>query len=70
MLDDSINGHRGKKMEGDSSHFDHVSGRYVMGVQVLTLGLATEEGFLLLDLKNLYWSKQSPRVGSLVQGRS
>ena len=30
-------------MEGVSSHFDHVTGRHVMGQQVLTLGLATEE---------------------------
>ena len=39
----------GKKMEGISSHFDHVTGRHVMGQQVLTLGLATEEAFLPLD---------------------
>lgn len=36
-------------MEGVSSHFDHVTGRHVMGQQVLTLGLATEEAFLPLD---------------------
>ena len=36
-------------MEGVSSHFDHVTGRHVMGQQVLTLGLSTEEAFLPLD---------------------
>ena len=49
VLDDSIKTRRGKKMEGVSSHFDHVTGRPVMGQQVLTLGLATEEAFLPLD---------------------
>ena len=49
VLDDSIKIRRGKKMEGVSSHFDHVTGRHVMGQQVLTLGLATEEAFLPLD---------------------
>ena len=49
VLDDSIKTRRGKKMEGVSSHFDHVTGRHVMGQQVLTLGLATEEAFLPLD---------------------
>ena len=49
VLDDSIKTRRGKKMEGVSSHFDHVSGKHVMGQQVLTLGLATEESFLPLD---------------------
>ena len=36
-------------MEGVSSHYDHVSNRHVMGQQVLTLGLATEDAFLPLD---------------------
>ena len=49
VLDDSIKTRKGKKMEGVSSHFDHVTGRHVMGQQVLTLGLATEEAFLPLD---------------------
>ncbi len=49
VLDDSIKTRRGKKMEGVSSHFDHVTGRHVMGQQVLTLGLATGEAFLPLD---------------------
>ncbi len=49
VVDDSIKTRCGKKMEGVSSHFDHVTGRHVMGQQVLTLGLATEEAFLPLD---------------------
>jgi len=36
-------------MEGVSSHFDHVSHTSVMGQQVLTLGLSTEQAFLPLD---------------------
>ncbi|MCU7895798.1 MAG: transposase [Candidatus Thiodiazotropha sp. (ex Lucinoma aequizonata)] len=49
VLDDSIKTRCGKKMEGVSSYFDHITGRHVMGQQVLTLGLATEEAFLPLD---------------------
>jgi SRSO17 transposase len=49
VLDDSIRVRRGKKMDGVSSHFDHTTGRHVMGEQVLTLGLATESAFLPLD---------------------
>ena len=49
VLDDSIVTRKGKKLEGVSSHFDHVTGRHVMGQQVLTLGLATEDAFLPLD---------------------
>ncbi len=49
VLDDSIKVRRGKKIEAVSSHFDHVSNSHVMGQQVLTLGLATDEAFLPLD---------------------
>jgi hypothetical protein len=49
VLDDSIKVRRGKKIEAVSSHFDHVSNTHVMGQQVLTLGLATDEAFLPLD---------------------
>lgn len=49
VLDDSIKARRGKKMEGVASHFDHVTGCHVMGQQVLTLGLATENCFLPID---------------------
>ena len=36
-------------MPGVSSHFDHTSGRHVMGQQVLTLGFSCEAGFVRLD---------------------
>jgi hypothetical protein len=49
VLDDSIKVRHGKKMPGVSSHFDHTSGRHVMGQQVLTLGLSWAEGFAPLD---------------------
>lgn len=49
VLDDSIKPRRGKKIESVASHFDHVSNTHVMGQQVLTLGLATDEAFLPLD---------------------
>lgn len=60
VLDDSIKTRRGKKMEGVSSHFDHVTNRHVMGQQVLTLGLATEEAFLPLD-SQIYVSKSKAK---------
>ena len=51
VLDDSVKCRRGKKMEGVSSHYDHLTNRHVMGQQVLTLGLATDETFLPLDMQ-------------------
>ncbi len=61
----------GKKMEGVSSHFDHVTGRHVMGQQVLTLGLATEDAFLPLDSR-IYISqvKARERINPYEDGRS
>lgn len=49
VIDDSVKPRRGKKMEGVSKHFDHLTGRSCMGQQVLTLGLATGEAFLPID---------------------
>jgi len=49
VLDDSIKTRKGKRMEGVSSHLDHVSNTSVMGQQVLTLGLSTDQAFLPLD---------------------
>jgi len=49
VLDDSIKTRSGKKMPGISSHFDHTTGRHVMGQQVVTLGLSCAEGFVPLD---------------------
>lgn len=71
VLDDSIKTRSGKKMEGVSSHFDHVTGRHVMGEQVLTLGLATEEAFLPLD-SQIYISQVKARklIDEYKDGRS
>jgi len=71
VLDDSIKTRTGKKMEGVSSHFDHVTGRHVMGQQVLTLGLATEEAFLPLD-SQIYMSQVKARelINPYKDGRS
>lgn len=49
VVDDSVAQRFGKKMPGISSHFDHTTGRHVMGQQVLTLGLSCDEGFVPLD---------------------
>jgi len=49
VVDDSVKQRFGKKMPGISSHFDHTSGRHVMGQQVPTLGLSCDEGFVPLD---------------------
>ena len=49
VLDDTIKIRSGKKMPGISSHFDHTTGHHVMGQQILTLGLATTEGFVPID---------------------
>lgn len=49
VLDDSIKARRGKKMEGVSNHFDHVSNTSIKGQQVLTLGLSTDKVFVPLD---------------------
>ena len=46
-------------MEGVSCHFDHTEGRHVMGQQVLTLGLATEDLFMPLD-SQIYVSESKP----------
>ena len=49
VVDDTVAQRFGKKMPGISSHFDHTSGRHLMGQQVLTLGLSCDEGFVPLD---------------------
>lgn len=49
VVDDTVAERFGKKMPGLSSHFDHTSGRHLMGQQVLTLGLSCDEGFVPLD---------------------
>ena len=49
VADDTVKIRRGKKTEGVSLHFDHLTGRTVKGQQVLTLGMATEKGFIPLE---------------------
>ena len=49
VVDDSGKVRRGKKMPGVSSHFDHLTGRCVMGQQVLTFGYASDSQFVPLD---------------------
>ena len=49
VVDDSVKIRRGKKMPGVSSHFDHLTGRCVMGQQVLTLGVANDKQFTPID---------------------
>ena len=56
VLDDTIKIRSGKKMPGISSHFDHTTGRHVMGQQVLTLGLSCAQGFVPID-SELFTSK-------------
>lgn len=62
-LDDSIKLRFGKKMPGVSSHFDHTTGRCVMGQQVLTLGLTSAEGFVPID-SELFISRTEEKTGS------
>ena len=49
VVDDTVAQRFGKKMPGISSHFDHTSGRHMMGQQVLSLGLSCDDGFVPLD---------------------
>lgn len=71
VVDDSVKIRRGKKMPGVSSHFDHLTGRCVMGQQVLTLGLATEAQFVPLD-NEIFISntKAQPLPDDFLDGRS
>ena len=60
VLDDTIKIRSGKKMPGVSSHFDHTTGRHVMGQQVLTLGLSCADGFVPVD-SELFTGKTNVR---------
>lgn len=71
VLDDSIKARRGKKMEGVSSHFDHVSNTSVIGQQVLTLGLSTDQAFMPLDSQiTISKVKTQSLAGKFKDGRS
>ena len=71
VVDDTVVRRFGHKMPGISSHFDHTLGRHVMGQQVVTLGLASEQGFVPLD-SELFISqvKAQPLEQSFQDGRS
>lgn len=71
VVDDSVKIRRGKKMPGISSHFDHLTGRCVMGQQILTLGLATEAQFIPLDSEIfISQTKAQPLPNEFNDGRS
>lgn len=71
VVDDSVKIRRGKKMPGVSSHFDHLTGRCVMGQQVLTLGLATQKQFVPLDNEIfISQTKAQPLPNDFSDGRS
>ena len=71
VVDDSVVQRFGKKMPGISSHFDHTTGRHMMGQQVLTLGLSCEDGFVPLD-NELFTSQTKVQaiIESFKDGRS
>ena len=69
VLDDSIKARRGKKMEDVSSHYDHTTNHHVMGQQVLTLGLATDEAFLPLDSQLYVSSKKAQALNRSYEDR-
>lgn len=49
VADDTVRSRRGKKTEGVSLHYDHLTSRTIKGQQILTLGMATEEAFIPLE---------------------
>ncbi|WP_259365442.1 transposase [Colwellia sp. BRX10-3] len=49
VIDDTVKIRRGKKMPGVSSRFDYLTGQCVMGQQILTLGVASDEQFVPVD---------------------
>jgi hypothetical protein len=49
VIDDSVKMRRGKKMPDISSHFNHLTARCVMGQQIVTLGVASDEQFVSVD---------------------
>jgi len=60
VADDAIKERSGKKMEGVSGHFDHLTKRTVRGEQVLTPGLACGQGFVPIDAQ-IYISSSRPQ---------
>jgi hypothetical protein len=48
LADDTLKIRRGKKVEASSLHYDHNTGRSVMGQQILQLGISSKQHFLPL----------------------
>lgn len=70
IADDTIKTRRGKKVEGVSRHFDHLTGQTVSGQQVLTLGFATETAFLPLDQDIFIGQKKVQEAQNFQDNRS
>ena len=71
VVDDSIKQRSGKKVEGVSSHFDHTTGRCVMGQQLVQLGLSWSDGYIPVD-SQIYIGKKNthPLNSEFADGRS
>jgi hypothetical protein len=59
VTDDTGKARAGRKVQGTSCYFDHTQGRTLKGHQMLTLGLAAENGFLPLE-SQLVMGEKSP----------
>lgn len=55
VIDDTLKTRRGKQVEGASSHFDHTTGKHVIGHQMLQLVLSCDKGAMPVD-QRLYVS--------------
>ncbi len=71
VIDDSVKTRRGKRMPGVSSHFDHLTGRCVMGQQIVTLGVANDAQFVPVDNEIfISQSKEQALDYQFIDGRS
>ena len=71
VVDDSIKQRSGKKVEGVSSHFDHTTGRCVMGQQLVQLGLTWSGGYIPVDSQIYIGNKHTQLLNSeFADGRS
>jgi len=62
VFDDTIKRRRGKQVSAVSSHYDHNDSKYVMGQQVLDMGLATSKAYLPLD-SQIYVGEKNVQEG-------
>ena len=71
VVDDSVKARSSKKMDGVSSHYDHLQNRHVLGHQAVVLGLICEAGFFPLDSElSVSKSQRQFKGGSPCDGRS